>query len=325
MVVQRIMRMTIQDISKKHGVNGDVMLCSRSLQAIIKLAHPRMTSTDLVRTLAVQPELVKLLEIASPRDVALAFNWEIHATCESMTLKQMIDNLTRSHLPYRANNDTLQKIGKELNMTTKEIASLLRETTVSLLLTPAIKPDVLRQEIQMKKVIEEKVSRMECFVLELTRLQPECNVNLLKLQKVLRNYSYQIVRNMSDIAVKRVISRNQIGVFIKNILIKNLLLFFAQTWESFKGLRLRDIIVELLGVPLDVLTRDYSYLSDAVVVENTLNEVEIYWNISTVELTLEKVLTASRLMEGRQSLYIYLLSFEVTFLNIKFFPHRSLG
>lgn len=197
---------------------------------------------------------------------------------------------------YKANNDTLVKIGAQLNMTTEEIALLLRMTTTSLLLTSAINPDTLRQDIRESKVIEERVSRMEHFVLKLTEFQPGCEVDVLKLRKVLRNLSYEVAKNMSDDAVKKIILINHIGVFVEHVQLKNLGLFFGQSLKSLRELRLREVIVGLLGIPLAILKKSYSAFYDGVYVEKTLSAVGTFWNISTLELTLEKLLTASRLM-----------------------------
>ena len=291
--------MTVQDVAKQQqntGSYGD--LCKTNLYDVIMAVHPTMTKTDIVRTLALQPVQIALLKLATPQDVALAFNLKMHTACISMTLKEIIDYLTQKDIPYEANNDTLAKLGKQVHMTVFEMASLLRKTPTSLLLTPVIEIDLLRREIGERKIIEEKVTRMEGFASELTKFQPGCDVDLSKLRRILRNYSFEVVRNMSDAAVKRIISSNQIGIFIEKIRLKTVRFFFGRTWQSLKQLRLHEILVELLGIPCVVFTKRYVDLYDAASVENTLNQVEIYWNISSVELTLEKLLRASKLMEG---------------------------
>ena len=293
------MRMTVQDVAKQQqntGSYGD--LCKTNLYVIITAVHPTMTNTDIVRTLALKPVQIALLKLATPQDVALAFNLKMDTACKSTTLKEIIDYLTQKDIPYLANNDTLAKLGKQVHMTVSEMASLLRKTPTSLLLTPVIETDLLRREIGERKIIEEKVTRMEGFAMELTKFQPGCDVDLSKLRRILRNYSFEVVSNMSDAAVKRIISSNQIGIFVEKIRLKTVRFFFGRTWQSLKRLRLHEILVELLGIPCVVFTKRYVDLYDAASVENTLNQVEIYWNISSVELTLEKLLRASKLMEG---------------------------
>lgn len=293
------MGMTVQDIAKQQqnaGSYGD--LCKTNLYLVIKSVHPAMTNTDIVRTLALEPVKIALLNLATPQDVALALNIKIHTACKSMILKEIIDYLTQKNIPYEANNDSLAKLGKEVHMTVFEIASLLRKTPTSLLLTPLIELDLLRQEIY-ERTIEEKVTRMERFASELTKFQPGCNVDLSKLRRILRNYPFEVVRNMSDVAVKRVISSNQIGIFVEKIWLKTVGFFFGRTWQSLRKLRLHEILVDLLGIPCAVFTRRYVDLYDTASLENTtLNQVEKYWNISSVEFTLENLLRASKLMEG---------------------------
>jgi hypothetical protein len=286
--------MTVQDIYKQNPSKDYFQLCSCSIYSIIQFAHPNVTTIDIVRTWALIPSQITVLKIASPSDVAIAFEWDVKKTCKSKTFQSFLD-VARLGSYIGVNNDTLKKFGKRLNLTVDEMAFLLRRTVASLLLMPNIKFKKLQREINQGKLVEQKVSRLIQLVAFLKTLQPGARFNEHKLKEIVRNYSYEIAKNLTDDSLKQIISTNHIDVFTKYVQLKNLGVFFGNlSLDNLKELRLSDIIVDLMGMDLN----DFESQFSSEDVKNKIREVEMYWGIRTELLTLEKLLIASKLMEG---------------------------
>ena len=293
--LRRFERMTVHDIYKQNtSMKGYFQLCSCSIYSIIQFSHPNVTTIDIVRTWALVPSQITVLKIASPSDMAVAFEWDVKNTCKSKTFQSFLD-IARLGSYIGVNNDTLKKFGKRLNLTVDEMAFLLRRTVASLLLMPNIKFKKLQREINQGKLVEQKVSRLIQLVAFLKTIQPGARFNEHKLKEIIRNYSYEIAKNLTDDSLKQIISTNHIDVFTKYVQLKNLGVFFGNlSLDNLKELRLSDIIVDLMGMDINDFESQFS--SDDV--KNKIREVEMYWGIRTELLTLEKLLIASKLMEG---------------------------
>ena len=299
--IQRALKMTVHDIAE-HTKLEPTLLCETTTFKLIALVHHRMTSIDLVRTLALQPIDITLLKLASPSDVALAFGWGVDYACKSATLESVVKRLTNVHWKYVTNNGTLIKIAKQTNISTVEIASLLRMTVTSLLLLPEIRQDEMGREVRERAEVEATVARrLETLVTQLVTFQPDCVLDMLKLRGIIRKDSYDRIKNMSDGAMRKMISVNHVEIFMEHIQLKNLGLFFGVDRQALKELRVREIVVALLGLSLEMLEGRYSTVYNEEAVEKTLTQIETYWNITADHFTVMKFLTASKLMGGKET------------------------
>ena len=292
--------MTVPDINKHRPSKKDYSeLCSWSIFSIIEFAHPNVTPIDIVRTWAQKPSQISLLKNASPNDMAVAFKWNVKKACKSKTIKELLDQTWRA-VYIRSNNDTLKKFGKRLNLTIDEMTFFLQKTLFSLLLMRRIKFEDLQREINQGKLVEEKVSRLVELVTFIKTLQPGTRFNEYELKQIVRNYPYKLAKNLTDESLRHIISTNNIDIFTKYVQLKNLGIFFGNlSLDYLKKLRLSDVIVDLIGIELNDLKSQFSRYNFEDSVQNRIGEVEIHWDISTESLTLENLLIASRLMEGR--------------------------
>lgn len=299
--------MTVPDINKLRPSKKDYSeLCSWNIFSIIKFAHPNVTAIDIVRTGAQKPSQISLLKNASPNDMAVALKWNVKKACKSKTIKDLLDEAWRA-VYIRSNNDTLRKFGKRLNLTINEMTFFLQRTLFSLLLMRRINFGDLQRGINQGRLVEEKVSRLAELVTFLKTLQPGTRFNEYELKQIVRNYPYKIAKNLTDESLRHIISTNNIDVFTKYIQLKNLGVFYGNlSLDYLKELRLSDVIVDLIGIELNDFKRQFSYLNFEDSVQNKIGEVEIHWDISTGSLTLEKLLIASRLMDGKVLFYISL-------------------
>ena len=297
--LRRIEKMTVEEVYKqKPSGKGYFQLCSWNIFSIIQFVHPNVTTIDIVRTWALIPSQITVLKIASPSDVAIAYEWDVKKTCKSKMFQSFIE-IARFGAYINVNNDTLKKFGRRLNLTIDEMAFFLRRTVVSLLLMPNIKFEKLRREINQGQLVEQKVSRLIQLVTFFKTLQPGTHFNEYKLEEIVRNYSYEIAKNLTDDSLKRIISTNHIDIFTKYVQLKNLGVFFGNlSLENLKELRLSDLIVDLMGMDLHDFENQFSNDDIEDSVDNRIREVETYWDISIEQLTLEKLLIASKLMEG---------------------------
>ena len=292
--------MTVPDINKqRRSKKGHSELCSWSIFSIIEFAHPNVTTIDAVRTWALKPSQISLLKNASPNDMAVAFKWDVKKACKSKRIKNFLDESWRA-VYLHSNNDTLKKFGKRLNLTIDEMTFFLQRTLFSLLLMRRIKFEQLQKGINQGKLVEEKVSRLVELVTFLKTLQPGICFNEYKLKQTVRSYRYEIARTLTDESLKHIISTENIDVFTKDVQLKNLGIFFGNlSLGDLKEIRLKDVIVDLMGIELNDFKSQFSSFDFENSVQNKISEVEIHWDISAESLTLEKLLIASTLMEGR--------------------------
>ena len=294
--------MTVEDVYKQKPFGkGYLELCSWSIFSIIQFAHPNITTIDIVRTWALLPSQITVLKIASPKDMAVAYDWRnIKKTCKSKRFQTFLE-IAKFGSYIDVNNDTLRKFGKRLNLTIDEMAFFLRRTVASLLLMPVIRFGKLQKEINQGKMVEQKVTRLLELVTFLKTLQPSAGgrLNVIKLKEIVRDYSYDDAKNLTDESLKHIISTNHVGIFTKYVQLKNIRVFFGNlSLDKLKDLRLSDIIVDLMGMDLHDFESQFSSEDVRDSVHNKIREVEMYWDISTEQLTLEKIVIASKLMEG---------------------------
>ena len=301
--LRQIEHMTVEDIYKQKPLEKSYFeLCSWTLFCIIQFAHPNVTTIDIVRTWALIPSQITVLKIASPNDMTVAYEWgDVKKTCKSKRFQRFLE-IVRLGSSINVNNDTLKKFGKRLNLTIDEMAFFLRRTVASLLLMPVIRFKKLQREINEGKIVEQKVTRLLQLVTFLKTLQPGiCSrLNVNKLKEVVRNYSYDDSKNLTDDSLKHIISTNHVDTFTKYVQLKNIRVFFGNlSLDKLKELRLSDIIVDLMGMDLYDFEGQFSNEDFYDYVHNEIRAVEIYWDISTEQLTLENILVASKLMEDK--------------------------
>ena len=233
--------------------------------------------------------------------MAVAYEWgDVKKTCKSKRFQGFVE-IARFGSYINVNNDTLKKFGKRLNLTIDEMAFFLRRTVASLLLMPVIRFKKLQREIDEGQMMEQKVNRLLQLVAFLETLQPGIctRLNVIKLKEVVRNYSYDDSKNLTDDSLKHIISTNHVDIFTKYLQLKTIRLFFGNlSLDKLKELRLSDIIVDLMGMDLHDFESQFPNEDVQDSVHNEIREVEMYWDIATEQLTLEKILVASKLMEG---------------------------
>ena len=304
-LVRRIEKMSVGDIYKqKPSTQSFLQFCSLSMFSIIQFFHPNVTTIDIVRSWAFQPSFVNMLKVASPQDAAVVFHWNVKNTCKSKTFEQIFVAIYR-YVHISENNDTLRKVSERLNITVDEMAFFLRRTVGSLLLMPTIKTSALEEGVKEGKVVEAKVTRLIELVAFLKTIQSGTKIPEHKLKEIVRSYSFGIARNLTDESLRRIISTNHIDVFTKYVELKNLGLFFGNLSLGYlKKMCLSDIVVHLIGIKLEDFVRQFAASMDVEeYVYNKIIELEMYWNISTNKLTLENLLTASKLMEGNVAMH----------------------
>ncbi|XP_028405320.1 uncharacterized protein LOC114527820 isoform X2 [Dendronephthya gigantea] len=297
--LQEIHKMTVKDIYEQQPAERSLtQLCSLTLFSIIQFAKPQVTTIDIVRTWALIPSQITVLKVATPNDMADAFRWNVAKTCKSKTFEDYFEKARGVDID--AKNDTLRKFSEQLNLTIVEMAFFLRRTVGSLLLLPNIKFKNVQRRVNQGRLVENRVSRMIQLVNSLKNLQPGTWFEENKLKEIVRNYSYKIAKNLTDSSLRRIISTNHIDVFTKYVSLKNLGIFFGNlSLDDLRMMNLSEIVVNLIGMDRDDFVNRFSSLDVEKSLDNSIYNVEMYWDISSEWLTLEKLLIAWRFMEDK--------------------------